>query len=47
MKSELYPLSVSIRKQHIIKWASYKCDIKTYKDKIGIIMHYPAASLFH
>lgn len=47
MKSELYPLSASVRKLQIIKWASYKCDIKTYKDKDGTIMHHPAASLFH
>lgn len=47
MKSELYPLIASIRKRKIIKWASYKCDTKTYKDKNSIIMHHPAASLFH
>lgn len=47
MKSELYPISTLIRKPKLIKWASSRCDIKTFKDKNGIIMHHPAASQFH
>lgn len=47
MKSELYRLTAPLRISKIIKCASSKCDIKTFKDKNGIIMHHPAASLFH
>lgn len=45
MKSEHYSESAS--KLQITKLTSFKCDINTYSDTDGFIMHPTATSLFH